>query len=106
MHNLFIYLCPVFTFIYAINDNYGTICQHCTSTYVCIVFDGFLLQLSSATLTGLHQIVRAVQEYDYNAALAIVAQIVNVGSFTEFGVFMPGVKVLLQTAVQLQVFVQ
>jgi len=65
-----------------------------------------VFQLSPATLTGLHQIVQAIQQYDYQSALAFHNHIVGGGSFTEISAFMPGVKVLIQTAMQLQVYIQ
>jgi protein transport protein SEC31 len=62
--------------------------------------------LSVSTVAGLHQIVQAIQHYDYQTALAYHAQIVGAGSFTEISPFMPGIKVLMQTAMQLQVYIQ
>lgn len=77
-----------------------------TGTFKSILLVSLSYQLSQTTLNGLHQTVRAVQDFDYNMALNVVAEIAKVGSFTEISVFMPGVKVLLQTAVQLQVYIQ
>jgi protein transport protein SEC31 len=62
--------------------------------------------LSQATITGLHQIVIAIQGYDYNTALANYAQIISIGSFTEISSFFPAIKVLMQTAAQMQVYIQ
>jgi len=50
--------------------------------------------------------VQAIQQYDYQTALAYHTHIVGGGSFTEISAFMPGVKVLIQTAMQLQVYIQ
>jgi len=50
--------------------------------------------------------VQAIQQYDYQSALAFHNHIVGGGSFTEISAFMPGVKVLIQTAMQLQVYIQ
>lgn len=61
--------------------------------------------LSVTTVTGLHQIVQAIQHYDYQTALAYHQQIVSAGSFTEISQFMPGIKALIQTALQLQVYI-
>lgn len=55
---------------------------------------------------GLHQIVQAIQQYDYNAGLGIYTQMVSQGNFSEISSFMPGLKMLIQSASQLQVYVQ
>lgn len=55
---------------------------------------------------GLHQIVQAVQQYDYNTALQIYTQMVSQGNFSEISSFMPGLKTLIQSAMQLNVYVQ
>ena len=65
-----------------------------------------MFQLSASTVSGLHQIVQAIQQYDYQTALVYHAHIVGGGSFSEISAFMPGVKVLIQTAMQLQVYIQ
>jgi len=57
--------------------------------------------LSPSTIAGLHQIVGAIQQFDYQTALAYHAQIVGAGSFTEISAFMLGIKMLMQTAMQL-----
>jgi len=62
--------------------------------------------LSSSTVAGLHEIVQAIQQYDYQTALLYHAHVVGGGSFTEISAFMPGVKSLIQTAQQLQVYIQ
>lgn len=55
---------------------------------------------------GLHQIVQSVQQYDYNAGLAVYTQMVSQGNFSEISSFMPGLKMLIQSAAHLQVYVQ
>lgn len=62
--------------------------------------------LSSGVLLGLHQIIQAIQQSDYQAALSIHGQLVSTANFSEIGGFMPSVKVLLQTASQLGVYLQ
>ena len=62
--------------------------------------------MSSSTVSGLHEIVQAIQQYDYQTALVYHAHVVGGGSFTEISAFMPGVKSLIQTAQQLQVYIQ
>ena len=62
--------------------------------------------MSSSTVAGLHEIVQAIQQYDYQTALLYHAHVVGGGSFTEISAFMPGVKSLIQTAQQLQVYIQ
>jgi protein transport protein SEC31 len=64
-----------------------------------------VFQLSQSTVDGLHRIVHAVQQYDYQTALGEHARIVSGGSFTEISHFIPGIKVLIQTAMQLQVYI-
>ncbi|KAI8797530.1 protein transport protein Sec31A isoform X1 [Biomphalaria glabrata] len=62
--------------------------------------------LSQTALVGLHQIVQAIQQYDYNSSLAVYTGMVSHGNFSEISNFMPAIKVLLQSALQLQVYVQ
>ncbi|KAH9518587.1 Protein transport protein Sec31A [Bulinus truncatus] len=62
--------------------------------------------LSQTALLGLHQIVQAIQQYDYNGSLTIYTSMVSHGNFSEISNFMPAIKVLLQSALQLQVYVQ
>lgn len=50
--------------------------------------------------------IQAIQNYDYNTALQYVTHMVGQGNFSEIGSFMPGIKMLLQTAMQLQVYIQ
>ena len=64
------------------------------------------LQLPLATTTGLHTIVaQCCQSFDYPTALATVNSLVSTGSFTVLSEFLPGVKVLIQVASQLGVYV-
>lgn len=69
--------------------------------YKCVT----LLQLNPSVLTGLHQIVSAIKQYDYPTGLAVHTSLVMQGNFSEISAFMPGLKMLMQTAHQLQVFV-
>ncbi|KAL5017881.1 hypothetical protein ScPMuIL_003603 [Solemya velum] len=62
--------------------------------------------LSQSVILGLHQIVQAVQQYDYSTGLQIYTQLVSQGNFSEISSFMPGLKMLIQSAHQLQVYVQ
>ncbi|KAL4240586.1 Protein transport protein Sec31A [Mactra antiquata] len=62
--------------------------------------------LSPAVTTGLHQIIQSVQQYDYNTGLSVYTQMVSQGNFSEISSFMPGLKMLIQSATQLQVYVQ
>lgn len=52
---------------------------------------------------GLHQIIAAIQAYDYHEGLRIYTHLVSSGNFSEISAFMPGLKVLLQVANQLKV---
>ncbi|XP_060599891.1 protein transport protein Sec31A-like [Ruditapes philippinarum] len=62
--------------------------------------------LSPAVIQGLHQIVQTIQQYDYNTGLGIYTQMVSQGNFSEISSFMPGLKMLIQSAAHLQVYVQ
>ena len=44
-------------------------------------------------LSGLHQIVQAIQQFDYNTGLAYHTQLISQGNFAEISAFMPGIKV-------------
>jgi len=65
-----------------------------------------VLQLSQNVLLGLHQIVQAIQLCDYNSGLQVYTQMVSQGNFSEISSFMPGLKMLIQSAMQMQVYVQ
>ncbi|XP_078319996.1 protein transport protein Sec31A-like isoform X1 [Crassostrea virginica] len=62
--------------------------------------------LSQTVILGLHQIVQAVQQYDYHTALQVYTQMVSQGNFSEISSFMPGLKMLIQSAMQMNVYVQ
>lgn len=62
--------------------------------------------LSNPVTYGLHEIVQSVMQSDYPTALAIHGQLVQNANFSEISGFMPSIKVLLQTASQLGVFLQ
>ena len=70
------------------------------------IHDDCYLQLSASVVEGLHHIVHALQAHDYNTAHAYYGHMVSQGNFSEISSFMPGVKILLQTAMQMNVFVQ
>ena len=63
-------------------------------------------QLPQPTLGGLHQIKEYVWSYDYNSCLAVLNQLVSTGSFAVLSQFIPGVKVLIQVASQLGVYIE
>lgn len=60
-------------------------------------------QLTSNTLESLNQLVQLVQIGDYAHGLQLHTQMVSGPDFSQIASFMPGIKVLLQTAMQLQV---
>lgn len=62
-----------------------------------------LLQLTPNTLDSLNQLVQLVQIGDYANGLGLHTQMVSGPDFSQIAGFMPGIKVLLQTAMQLQV---
>jgi protein transport protein SEC31 len=65
-----------------------------------------MFQLSPITLQGLHQMVQMVQNGDYTGGLSLHTQLVSGSDFSQIASFMPGLKVLLQSALQLQVYLQ
>lgn len=56
-----------------------------------------------STLQGLHQISQLIQTGNYMNGLSIHSQMVAGPDFSQIASFMPGVKVLLQCALQLNV---
>lgn len=56
--------------------------------------------------TSLHQLVQYIWSFDYNSCLQVINQMVSGGSFTLLAEFLPGVKVLIQVASQLGVYVE
>lgn len=63
-------------------------------------------QLSSNTLASLHQMVQLIQNGDYTGGLNLHTQLVSGPDFSQIASFMPGLKVLLQCALQLQVYIR
>ncbi|XP_014223575.1 protein transport protein Sec31A [Trichogramma pretiosum] len=63
-------------------------------------------KISPSTLQGLHQICDTVQAGDYQGGLSIHTQLVSGPDFSQIASFMPGIKVLLQTALQLNVYLR
>lgn len=63
-------------------------------------------KLSPGTLTGLHQLVQVIQTGDYTNGLALHTQLISGPDFAQIASFMPGLKVLLQSALQLGVYLQ
>ncbi|KAF7996981.1 hypothetical protein HCN44_005258 [Aphidius gifuensis] len=59
--------------------------------------------LSMSTLQGLHQISQLIQTGNYMNGLSIHSQMVAGPDFSQIASFMPGIKVLLQCALQLNV---
>ncbi|XP_013384747.1 protein transport protein Sec31A-like [Lingula anatina] len=62
--------------------------------------------LSDHIILGLHQMIQAIQQFDYPSGLAIHTRVVSESNFSEISAFMPGIKVLFQTAQHLQVYLQ
>ena len=60
--------------------------------------------LSASTLNSLHNIVNALKNRDYQLALSIHTQLVTAGNFAEISSFLPSIKVLIQSAASLNVF--
>ncbi|KAK3915327.1 Protein transport protein Sec31A [Frankliniella fusca] len=64
------------------------------------------MRLSNNTLQSLHQLVQMVQMGDYAGGLNLHTQLVSGPDFSQISSFMPGLKVLLQTALSLGVYLQ
>ncbi|KAL1497928.1 hypothetical protein ABEB36_008808 [Hypothenemus hampei] len=60
--------------------------------------------LSSNALSALHQIAQFVQAGDYTSGLQLHTQLVQGPDFAQIASFMPGIKVLIQLALQLHVY--
>lgn len=63
-------------------------------------------QLSPNTLTQLNQLVQLVQVGDYANGLQLHTQMASGPDFSTIASFMPGIKILLQSAMQLQVYLR
>lgn len=63
-------------------------------------------KLTSNTLQGLHQISQMIQAGDYTGGLGLHTQLVSGPDFSQIASFMPGIKVLLQSALQLGVYIR
>lgn len=63
-------------------------------------------RLSPNTLASLHQLVQLIQNGDYTGGLNLHTQLVSGPDFAQIASFMPGLKVLLQLAIQLQVYLR
>ncbi|XP_052127985.1 protein transport protein Sec31A [Frankliniella occidentalis] len=64
------------------------------------------MRLSNNTLQSLHQLMQMVQMGDYAGGLNLHTQLVSGPDFSQISSFMPGLKVLLQTALSLGVYLQ
>ncbi|KAL7047018.1 hypothetical protein ACKWTF_002766 [Chironomus riparius] len=63
-------------------------------------------RLSTNTLESLNQMVQLIQIGDYANCLGLHTQMVSGPEFAKIATFMPGMKILIQLAIQLQVFLR
>ncbi|KAL0128272.1 hypothetical protein PUN28_003498 [Cardiocondyla obscurior] len=63
-------------------------------------------KLSQNTLQGLHQISQMIQSGNYTGGLDLHTQLVSGPDFSQIASFMPGIKVLLLSALQLSVYIR
>uniref|UniRef100_A0AAG5DHX5 Protein transport protein Sec31A n=1 Tax=Anopheles atroparvus TaxID=41427 RepID=A0AAG5DHX5_ANOAO len=63
-------------------------------------------RLSQNTLNSLNQLVALIQAGDYANGIGLHTQLVSGSDFAQIASFMPGIKVLLQSAMQLQVYLR
>ncbi|XP_039294286.1 protein transport protein Sec31A isoform X2 [Nilaparvata lugens] len=61
-------------------------------------------KLSTGTLSGLHELAKLVDAGDYAGGLGLHTQLISGPDFSQIASFMPGLKVLLQSALQLGVY--
>jgi protein transport protein SEC31 len=61
--------------------------------------------ISPQTISSLHGLVEAVRTGEYPNAMSFHTQIVTTGAFSEISSFMPGIKILIQVAMQLGIYV-
>jgi protein transport protein SEC31 len=66
----------------------------------------FNQQLSQSSTESLNQLVQYVQIGDYMNGLGLHTQMVSGPEFSKIASFMPGIKSLLQMALQLQVYLR
>ncbi|XP_049818141.1 protein transport protein Sec31A [Aethina tumida] len=63
-------------------------------------------KLSPTTLASLHQMIQLIQDGNYTGGLHLHTQLVSGPEFAKIASFMPGLKVLLQCAMSLQVYLR
>ncbi|EZA50823.1 Protein transport protein Sec31A [Ooceraea biroi] len=63
-------------------------------------------KLSQNTLQTLHQISQMIQDGNYTAGLDLHTQLVSGPDFSQIASFMPGIKVLLLSALQMSVYIR
>ncbi|XP_055534131.1 protein transport protein Sec31A isoform X2 [Wyeomyia smithii] len=63
-------------------------------------------RLTQNTLASLTQLVQLIQAGDYANGIGLHTQMVSGPDFSQIASFMPGIKVLLQSAMQLQVYLR
>lgn len=63
-------------------------------------------KLSANTLAALHEMIQMIQAGNYTGGLALHTQLVSGPDFAQIAGFMPGLKLLLQCALQLQVYLR
>lgn len=64
----------------------------------------FPQQLSPNTLESLKEMVNLIQHNEHSKGLMLHTQMVSGAEFAKIASFMPGIKILLQLAMQLQVY--
>lgn len=64
------------------------------------------LQLPPNTLTSLHQMCQMLQNGDYPSTQRLQMELAESADFAQVASFMPGIKVLVQCAQQLQVYLR
>ncbi|XP_017789347.1 PREDICTED: protein transport protein Sec31A [Habropoda laboriosa] len=63
-------------------------------------------KLSQNTLQALHQISQMIQSGNYTGGLGLTTQLVSGPDFSQITSFMPGIKLLLQTALMMNLYIR
>lgn len=69
-------------------------------------FNLLIFQLTPNTLQSLNELVKLVTMGDYANSIALHTEMISGSDFSQIASFMPGIKILLQTAMQLNVYLK
>ena len=87
-------------------DTYSFVLRLLSSLFCLSLPRAAALQLPDAVTLHLHVIKDCVYAYDYNGCLQNFNAMVSGGSFAMLADFLPGIKVLVQVAMQLGIYLE